>query len=419
METSKKVKLVTFAPHANFGTCLQSYALNFVLRQMGCDVEFIYNCGENPPLPFRKKLLIALRQLFPFAAKFLDVRQVQKRDFPKPEQPYILTYPNCPIQKVLDKFFVYRFFYRMFKRRSIQRRKVFDFAFSDGNYKMRRLYVKSDYRKVVADADVFITASDQIWNPFCGGFNPMMFLEFVNGEKKCVAYSSSIARPSFPDSVEARAKADLSKFKHIAVREQHSVDYLKKLLLRDDVRLVVDPTLLLTKEQWIRFSNRAKVEFPLPQRYIFCYFIGDRNGAYEEMVDRVKRKTGIESVITVSCGSIRNFGGGTFYNNGGPYEFVYLLRNAALVCTDSFHATLFSLKMEVDFIHILKSADDNANSSQNLRVYDILKRYDLMYKMYGDKTEDWSRKIDFASVREKLEADIKDSSAFLRGEIFD
>ena len=45
-----KIKLVTFAPHPNFGTCLQAYALNYVLREMGHDVEFIYNRREVPPL---------------------------------------------------------------------------------------------------------------------------------------------------------------------------------------------------------------------------------------------------------------------------------------------------------------------------------------------------------------------------------
>lgn len=418
METSKKVKLVTFAPHANFGTCLQSYALNFILRQMGCDVEFIYNCGENPPLPFRKKLLIALRQLFPFAAKFLDVRQVQKRDLPKFEKPHILTYPNCPIQKIVDKFFVYRFFYGIFKRRSAQRRKVYDFAFSDGNYKMRRLYVKADYEEVVADADVFITASDQIWNPFCGGFNPMMFLEFVEGRKKCVAYSSSIARPKFPDSVERRAKDCLAKFKYIAVREQSSVEYLKTLLDRNDVRLVVDPTLLLTRDQWIDFSNRATIEFKLPERYIFCYFIGNRNDDYGAMVEDVKKRTGIDDVITVSCGNMCNFGDGIFYNGGGPYEFVYLLRNSVLVCTDSFHATLFSLKMGVDFVHILKNANDNANVSQNSRMYDILARYELAHKLYKKDSNDWLRTPNFSGIYRKMSAEIEDSMEFLNREIF-
>ena len=50
VHTNMKIKLVTFAPHPNFGTCLQSYALNYVLRKMGNDVEFLYNRREVEPL---------------------------------------------------------------------------------------------------------------------------------------------------------------------------------------------------------------------------------------------------------------------------------------------------------------------------------------------------------------------------------
>ena len=51
-QIKKRIKLITFAPHPNFGTCLQSYALNNVLQRMGHDVEFIYNGREIPPLTF-------------------------------------------------------------------------------------------------------------------------------------------------------------------------------------------------------------------------------------------------------------------------------------------------------------------------------------------------------------------------------
>lgn len=52
-----KIKLVTFAPHPNFGTCLQSYALNYVLRKMGHNVEFIYNRRETSPLSFKQYII--------------------------------------------------------------------------------------------------------------------------------------------------------------------------------------------------------------------------------------------------------------------------------------------------------------------------------------------------------------------------
>ena len=67
-------------------------------------------------------------------------------------------------------------------------------------------------------------------------------------------------------------KQDLLKFKYIGVREQRSVELLNVLLGRTDIRLVVDPTYLLSMEEWMEFGEKAVLEFPLPKKYIFCYF---------------------------------------------------------------------------------------------------------------------------------------------------
>ena len=282
---------------------------------------------------------------------------------------------------------------------------------------MKRLYIKKQYDEVVEDADLFITGSDQIWNPYCGGFNPMMFLEFA-GNKKRVAYSSSIARPCFPKDVEQRAKEDLSKFQHIAVREQSSVNMLNELLGRDDVQLVVDPTYLLSTEEWEEFGNRAIIEFELPKKYIFCYFVGDRFDDYTAMVDDVMTKTGINDVITIDCtGCDINYGNGILYKDGGPYEWVYLLSHAALICMDSFHATVFALKFHKDFVHMLKTKSDTATASQNSRMYDMLGRYGLRYKIYEREKTDWLCPIDFSSISHIIDEEVKNSESFLRLEL--
>ena len=275
-------------------------------------------------------------------------------------------------------------------------------------------YAKKDYISIIKNTDVFITASDQIWNPFCGGFNPFMFLEFA-GDVKRIAYSSSISHPCFPSTVEERARIDLSKFKHIAVREKSSVLYLNKLLKRNDVKLVVDPTCLLSKNSWISFSERADIDFDLPNDYILCYFVGSRTNDYSKMVDRVKGKTGIKNVITINCYDNKNFeGAGFVYNNGGPYEFVYLLRHAKFVCMDSFHATIFALKFGIEFTHILKHADNSDVYSQNTRMYDLLNRYGIMYKIYDENSDAWLRPIDFEKVNHIMNTEISDSIDYLK-----
>lgn len=412
-----KIKLVTFAPHPNFGTCLQSYALNKVLRDMGHDVEFIYNGHENPTPTLVQRMKSLIKVILPLSI----VHRIQKKLDETDRTvvygaPVVLELPNSKFRLVLSKLPFYETIYKMLKCRTLQWKKVYKFTFEDGNYNMRRLYTSEDYVNVVADADIFMTGSDQIWNPYCGGFNPMMFLEFA-GDKKRIAYSSSIARPEFPVEIRDRAKNDLAKFTHIAVRESQSVDMLNALLVRDDVKLVVDPTLLLTSEQWSEFASHATIEFELPKEYILCYFLGDKK-IYDDMVNDVKIKTGIKDVITVDCtGGYINYGNGFIYRDAGPYEFVYLIQHASMVCMNSFHATVFSLIFKVNFVHILKTQNEKSIESQNSRMYDLFSRYGMLSKLYKKDSVEWKNDVDYDRVNSMLQSDILNSYNILKDEI--
>ncbi len=416
-----KIKLVTFLPQTNFGTSLQGYALNLVLKKMGHDVEFIYNRRESRPFSFKSYVKRLVKMFLPKHLVELlkeKVKTTKVNQTSATSVPYVIQLPNHRILKVLSKLPCYRFFVRRWYYDNLQKRKVYKFTFEDGNFNMKRLFVASDYKAVTKDADLFITGSDQIWNPFCFGYNPMMFLEFVM-DKRCIAYSSSISQPSLPKSLEPRIKSALEKFSHIAVREQLSVEMLNKLLGRRDVRLVVDPTYLLSADEWASFSNKAEIEFDLPQKYIFCYFVGGgkRSELYERMVQEVKEFTGITDVINLECydRSIV-YGGGMNYKDAGPYEWVYLLKNASYICMDSFHATVFALKFKKEFVHVMKNTDDEVGS-QNTRMYDLLTRYGLLYKNYGEKNTDWQRTVDYHRVTPLIEDEIKDSMEYLISEL--
>lgn len=414
--TVMKIKLVTFAPHPNFGTCLQSYALNKVLRDMGHDVEFIYNGRENKPLGVVGWAKKAIKAVLPLSMVKRIKKRRQKRCTDNVNaDPDILILPNNYLHYAVSKLPFYEKLHKACKCRTLQWNKVYHFTFEDGNFKMKRLYIKKQYEETVRDADLFITGSDQIWNPYCGGFNPMMFLEFVNDGTKCVSYSSSISRPCLPKSVEQRIKKDLQKFQHIAVREQKSVELLSNLLGRDDIHLVVDPTYLLSREEWEQFARRATIEFPLPEKYIFCYFVGDKRvDVYEQMVQDVKRATGIDKVITLECYN-RDlvYGDGLLYKDAGPYEWVYLLQHSSFVCMDSFHATVFSLIFRKEFAMVLKNAD-NEIDSQNTRIYDILGKYGLSNKLYTDPScTEWQESTDYDKVHQIMEQEIKSSLRYL------
>lgn len=417
-----KIKLVTFAPHPNFGTCLQSYALNKVLRDMGHNVEFIYNGRETKPITILGYAKRGIRKIVRLLLPLTFVESIKKHKEHKGNanaDPVILSLPNHTFLNLLSKFPFYSSLYKCYKCKNLQWKKVYKFTYEDGNFKMRRIYTHKQYEEVTSDADLFITGSDQIWNPFCGGYNPMMLLEFVNDGTKCVSYSSSISQPEIHPSIKSRMKTALQKFSHIAVREQRSVDLLNQLLGRNDVKLVVDPTYLLPANEWEEFGNKSVLEFELPEKYIFCYFVGcKRADVYEQMVQDVKAFTGIENVITLDCyNRDLNYGGGRLYKDAGPYEWVYLLRHASYVCMDSFHATVFALKFQKEFVQAMKN-EENEVGSQNTRMHDIFNRYGIMYKNYtGHDDKSWQKKIDYNVVTPIIDAEIKDSMEYLKYEI--
>jgi hypothetical protein len=415
-----KIKLVTFAPHPNFGTCLQSYALNYVLRKMGHNVEFIYNGRENPPLSFKQYIIKGIKKIIKHFIPEEKRLRIKESIKPKSSRPslHVLSLPHHPILNLANRIFQKDIWYENKKHTNLQWRKVYKFTFEDNNFCMKRIYTHKQYNEVTDDADLFITGSDQIWNPYCGGYNPMMFLEFA-GNTKRVAYSSSISQPEIPIEIKERMKNALSKFTHIAVREQRSVELLNQLLNRNDVKLVVDPTYLLSATEWEEFGEKAVLEFPLPEKYIFCYFVGDkRKDVYEEMVQQVKLYTGINEVITLECYNREYaYGNGRLYKDAGPYEWVYLLRHASYICMDSFHATVFALKFQKEFVHVMKN-EKNEIGSQNTRMHDILNRYSIAYKNYNDVTDTrWQQIIDYKKVNPIINAEIEDSMKFLKYEI--
>ena len=107
-----KIKLITFAPHPNFGTCLQSYALNYVLRKMGHDVEFIYNGRENPPQSFIKVFMKGCIKLF-LPKSFIASMKVKRQAgaINRHREPYILELPNHPFLYRLSKLPFYKTVY--------------------------------------------------------------------------------------------------------------------------------------------------------------------------------------------------------------------------------------------------------------------------------------------------------------------
>ena len=270
---------------------------------------------------------------------------------------------------------------------------------------------RGEEARLVRRTDCFITGSDQIWNTY-HHFIPMQFLHFAK-DKKRIAYASSIGTNDIKVEYREQVVDWWKKFSHIGVREQKAVEIIQEMTGRTDVRQVLDPTLLMSADDWRRFAADARYEVTLPNKYIFCYLVG-ANAHYAEQLRDVQQKVGVKNIVIVPACENPDFSieGATVYRMATAVEFVDLLSRAEFVCTDSFHATAFCLNLQKPFVEFMRFKDDDVRS-QNSRIHDILGRYGLENRIYGGGRLDWTKPIDFDKAARKLEDDRQMSLKFL------
>ena len=370
MQGKKNLTVVTWKGGENFGTCLQGYALCEVLKGLGYGVRLL------PDLLAR----YGVKEYIKYLMSLVGVEQLR-------------TWLMCP----------HGAHYR--KRMRWERRA----------YPVVKPMTRGQEDRLVRKTDCFITGSDQIWNTY-HHFMPMQFLHFAK-DKKRIAYASSIGTNDIKAEYREQVAAWWKKFAHLGVREQRAVEIIREMTGREDVVQVLDPTLLMTADDWCRFAKDARYEVKLPERYIFCYLVG-ANAHYAEQLRRVREVTGIMDIVIVPACENPDFTveGAVVYKMATAVEFVDLLSRAEFVCTDSFHATAFSINLQKPFVEFMRFKEGDV-ASQNSRIHDVLGHYGLEDRVYSAQSEVWARSLEFGSVLQKLSADRKRSLKFLVGSI--
>ena len=191
--------------------------------------------------------------------------------------------------------------------------------------------------------DCFVCGSDQIWRPLKlnGLIEETAFLGY-SGDKPSISYAASMGVDSYSENNAITAKRLLSKIDHISVREENTCDYLRGLTGRQDITTVCDPVLLHTAQYW----ESKESPFPIEGRYILTYFIGNDRHRYEVISEYVKRHAlkivNFPFMSYVYRRGESKFGDYRLFDSTPP-QWLYLIRNAELVITDSYHSTLFSI----------------------------------------------------------------------------
>lgn len=247
--------------------------------------------------------------------------------------------------------------------------------------------------------DAFICGSDQIWAPTV--FNSKYFLDFVDDPNKMIAYAPSIGVTEVKDEhIKNCMKECIERFKYLSVREEEGKKIIKELCGKE-AWVVLDPTLLLTLNEWDSMAIEKKQNSP----YILCYFLGNNREVWTH-VKKLSQRTELPvKVIPIFSQDFRR--GFDVINGVGPGEFLYLIKNASFVCTDSFHATLFSILYERPFYVYERFSNKDINS-QNSRIYNILRitgLEDRLIRRGETKIRNNPLDCDFTQAKHRLEVE--------------
>lgn len=198
------------------------------------------------------------------------------------------------------------------------------------------------------DADVFITGSDQLWNSMYGcGNDPAFYLKFVKNGKK-ISYAMSLGRAIIPNDNLSIVKKYVKNYSWISLREKSYMKQLQEIFPKTPMSYVCDPVLLNDIEDYGVISSPRLIK----EKYILVYLAQKQDK--KQLNDLIKKVKNIFNVKVVFIGSYLNKCECDIHKRDTvPGDFLSLISNAEYVISNSFHATVFSLMYNKQFVSIL------------------------------------------------------------------
>lgn len=220
-------------------------------------------------------------------------------------------------------------------------------------------------------ADLFITGSDQVWNPnLPNGNDSMFFLQFGSKDARRISYAASIGVTSLNQISKKNFSKWLQNFDGISVREQSAVDIINGLGY--EATNVVDPVFLLSAEEWKTIEKKVDA----PNRYILVY---DLYHDDERLMHKAKQlaKNNNAKIVAINDASKTHYADINI-SNAGPREFLYLFSHALCILSSSFHATAFSIIFKKEFF-VYYSKSNASRISDLLYMLDLNDRLNLEF----------------------------------------
>lgn len=320
MLSELKTATVTWISYYNFGSYLQAYALQTVLKALGVQNVIIDD----------SRIVFGYKQTFlgKVGIKIFRICNYIKGN----NREYILS-KEC---------------FERFKRKYL----ILDNRWND----------TSDLSNKY---DLFIAGSDQIWFPDAQVFNPFYYLYFT--DKKKISYAASIGVSKYPNSYKGIVKDLLESYSYISVRERNGVELLKSFIQKDIIN-VLDPTLLLNEEDWDKVASKQIIR---EKKYALCYML-TLNDKYMDYIYNDCKLKGLKLLILSGFNEYRKYA--DIIVSAGPSEFISIIKYASFIYTDSYHCTIFSILYRKDFVTFkrFKEEDKRNQNSRLLGLFDLI-----------------------------------------------
>lgn len=371
----KLVGTMTFHKSINYGSALQAYALQKTILSLGYKSEII---------DYKPKAIEEIYRLYEKNNSFRNVM--------------VNIIRRIPAKKSYDM-----------RARAFKNFQENNLIISTVQYD-----VNSDF-STLNHYYAIVCGSDQIWNVRADDADDAYFLPAKLDAKK-IAYAASVNDTDYTEErCDDKLRTWMNDFSYISIREKTGCQKVEAFLGRDDVFNAIDPTVLLAKEEYKAIESKPFLTKP----YIFLFTVKFSQDTVD-VARKLSMKTGLPVYTLMTSGNSYKY----VHSNDirilsdrlSPSDFLRYIDDAALVVSDSFHGTAFSVIFEKKFFSVnnRKTADSYENDE---RIFNFLNRLNLTDRIITiqdvDKI-DINKEISYELVNPIKNKIVEESTAFLK-----
>lgn len=290
------VGILTFHLAHNYGAVLQCYALQEVLRDMGCEAMVINYQQPFIADYFKPQMNMGIRSFCKACWRGKSSEYLYRGLL-----PYIKTYH-----------------FKTFRKKYLRLTK--------------QCYNVTD----IPVMDLYIVGSDQPWNPdLTNGADLVYWGQFERpATSQLATYAMSGSEKAIAKVGWNNVKQYCTQFNSLSFREEYNTKIFKNLTGKV-CQTVLDPTLLADANLWSPLLNKKWAK----RQYVLLYHVGGPKSVIDTMVQKAKAMANTEGLDFIDASRY-------LYS---PADFVSLIYYARCVVTASFHALAFSIMFQKPF----------------------------------------------------------------------